>query len=295
MSIEGDINVILDDPKKIRQLLTMEKSRRGIPDESLLFINMSNVASQIWCSMKAVLKTHSEELKFFEAYLYDRLRYANKLVMIKTLPRKLEKLLTIGEEITYEQIEALEATEPFIKKKNDSLRDQQIAKMDWRRRGLFFEERYAEQHPQFRWHFPWEDFIILGLPDGIREDFVYEFKSTKNARYVKERMEEASIQADLYGLFFRRAKKRVQVYCLETDRTESSETNVNKERANQYIRNFKRVALGEHPKLPASYKCRVCEFLETCPLQNKTTTNLPAPDYVESKSSFLGERKSSQE
>ena len=114
MSIEGDINVILDDPKKIRQLLTMEKSRRGIPDESLLFINMSNVASQIWCSMKAVLKTHSEELKFFEAYLYDRLRYANKLVMIKTLPRKLEKLLTIGEEITYEQIEALEATELFV-------------------------------------------------------------------------------------------------------------------------------------------------------------------------------------
>ena len=46
------------------------------------------------------------------------------------------------------------------------------------------------------------------MPDGIADRFVYEFKSTKELKRMKPVAER---QADLYGYFFRRKFKRIQI------------------------------------------------------------------------------------
>ena len=65
---------------------------------------------------------------------------------------------------------------------------------------------------------------------------LYEFKSTEKARYKVERARQATAQADIYGLFFRRANKRVQVYCWEDGKLDSGDGRVDKDAANAYLR-----------------------------------------------------------
>ena len=47
-------------------------------------------------------------------------------------------------------------------------------------RGEFLETTKAEQYPTIRWNFEWDDYVIVGIPDGITNNFVYEFKTTRN-------------------------------------------------------------------------------------------------------------------
>ncbi|MGH7934394.1 MAG: hypothetical protein ACREQN_14705, partial [Candidatus Binataceae bacterium] len=42
-------------------------------------------------------------------------------------------------------------------------------------RGRLDQDLLAEQHPTFRrWHFDWREYVVVGVPDGITDDFVYE-------------------------------------------------------------------------------------------------------------------------
>lgn len=43
-------------------------------------------------------------------------------------------------------------------------------------RGAVYEELLAEKYPTIRWNFSWENYVVVGVPDGITDDFVYEFK-----------------------------------------------------------------------------------------------------------------------
>lgn len=51
---------------------------------------------------------------------------------------------------------------------------------DARREGVRAHHRIAERYPTIRWAFKWRDFMISGVPDGITDNFVYEFKTIKN-------------------------------------------------------------------------------------------------------------------
>ena len=75
-------------------------------------------------------------------------------------------------------------------------------------RGRFDQFLLAEQYPTFRWHFDWHEYVVVGVPDGITARFVYEFKSTKELDQMKA---VAQRQADLYGYFFGREHKRIQI------------------------------------------------------------------------------------
>lgn len=75
-------------------------------------------------------------------------------------------------------------------------------------RGDLDEQLLGERYPKFRWHFDWGDYVVVGVPDGITDRFVYEFKSTKE---LKRTRAVAERQADLYGYFFRRKYKRIQI------------------------------------------------------------------------------------
>jgi hypothetical protein len=41
--------------RKMRELLQLEKRRRGLDESQLVFIGMANVANYYWCAMKSLL------------------------------------------------------------------------------------------------------------------------------------------------------------------------------------------------------------------------------------------------
>src|SRR5205823_11974501 len=83
---------------------------------------------------------------------------------------------------------------------------------DPRRRGQLLQADRAERHPTIRWNFSWGPYVLVGVPDGLTDAFVYEFKTTRSDYLGRLLKPVATAQADLYGRFFRRPVKRVQTY-----------------------------------------------------------------------------------
>jgi hypothetical protein len=136
-------------------------------------------------------------------------------------------------------------------------------------RGHFAHAMDAEQYPTIRWSFQSGKYVVVGVPDGITDQFVYEFKSCKNSFLMNYQKPVALTQADLYGYFFRRDKKRVQIHIKDGERTETWEDPVNKANAERTLRNFARVDGGWIPPAPKPWKCKTCEFREDCAIGQK--------------------------
>lgn len=156
-------------------------------------------------------------------------------------------LLEILDRITYEQAEPIvkRSDLPRDEKRNDAnaaLSDPVIYRQfDAFKRGDLAEIAYGESYTTFRWHFPLEQYIVVGAPDGITKDFVYEFKSTERSQNRNQRLKQANTQADLYGLFFRCNRKRVQVYCFETKEIITNESAIDIENAEHFLKKFSRL------------------------------------------------------
>ena len=131
-------------------------------------------------------------------------------------------------------------------------------------RGVVGEEAYAEKYPSIRWNFPLGKYIVIGIPDGITRDFVYEFKTIKN-RFMRDYIKPvADTQADLYGHFFGRSEKRVQIREYESGKTYTNQTEVNELRVNKVYEEFQDIDNGGKAIAPKAWKCKVCEFKSTC-------------------------------
>ena len=257
--------------EKLRELLQLEKDRRGLSREKLVFIGMADVANFWWCAKKSLLKNKETELGFFGAYLRDRINYSFRLKdsipipNIDKLPNSPNELLDIGNEITLGDIEKLlkerAQISEFMRIETTGIPFERLSPTQ---RGEVLEIRKAERYPTIRWNFEWEDYVVVGEPDGITDTFVYEFKSTKNRFLMNFIKPVALTQADLYGYFFKRDKKRVQIHVIEGNVTETWEEKVDKSRAIETLRRFKKIDEGEKPLPPREWKCRLCEFKETC-------------------------------
>jgi CRISPR/Cas system-associated exonuclease Cas4 (RecB family) len=134
-------------------------------------------------------------------------------------------------------------------------------------RGKIHQMSKAETYPTIRWNFVWHDYVVVGVPDGIMDNFVYEFKSTASRflcnYYIKP---VALAQADIYGYFFRRRRKRVQIYVMEEDNTQTWDELVSEERALKTLNDFERIDKGELAKPAKAWKCKSCEFTSSCPI-----------------------------
>ncbi|GBC73205.1 hypothetical protein HRbin04_00601 [archaeon HR04] len=264
--------------KLIEELLILEKRRQGIEEDELVFLGTSNIANYYWCAMKSLLKSKDEERIFFEAYLVDRIRYSLKLGYINRIPENKKELLEVGKEITFNDIERL-LEEKKMEVESSRINDRDgdtiafiddehtSSKTDLLLRGMLVESLKAERYPTIRWNFKWGRYIVLGVPDGITDRFVYEFKSTKNTFLMHFIKPVADTQADLYGYFFRRAKKRVQLYMMKEDKINTWEDNVNQIRALETLQSFKEIDNGLKPKPPKEWKCRSCKYVHICPLR----------------------------
>lgn len=136
-------------------------------------------------------------------------------------------------------------------------------------RGKILELELEENYPRIRWNFEWDKYVIIGVPDGITDKFVYEFKTTRNRFLMNYQKPVAHTQADLYGYFFRREQKRVQIHIVEEGKTETWEDKVNSTRAENLLNDFKRMNSGWTPPSPKMWKCKSCEFNSICPISKK--------------------------
>jgi CRISPR/Cas system-associated exonuclease Cas4 (RecB family) len=287
-------------------LLLLEKERRCIDRKSLLFLGMANIAEYYWCAIKSVLKSRADELLPFESYLYDRIAYAHQLGFVDSVPETDVGLLETGNKLTFGDVEKLltektkrhkecnsyhmvldaeeftdehgnrvMAINPDLSpderawlEKKATARGTRIMDLEENPmlRGEFLQQTKAEKYPTVRWNFEWKKYITVGVPDGITERFVYEFKTTRNRFLASFEKPVAITQADLYGYFFRRKNKRVQIYIVKEDKVETYEEKTDTSRAETVLTNFAKVDAGWIPPPPKPWKCNHCDFKEGCPI-----------------------------
>lgn len=299
MPIQDKLSQILNSEETLRHLLSLEKKRRRMSENQLVFLGTANVADYFWCAKQAAFKSHENELMFFSVYLSDRIDYAERLGLIDRLPRKKEALLDIGAEITFEDVESLlKQKADFYIRVTDALemvspqgekvmlinpdlpaRERQYFEVLAKKKGIriisseeappmvlgeMLQTTRAEHYPTIRWNFPWDGHVIVGVPDGVTDKFVYEFKTTRNGFLQRFMKPVAFAQANLYGLFFRREQKRVQIYVLEEQETKTWEESVDKESAEDLLENFSRATKGWEPPPPKPWKCKPCKFSAKC-------------------------------
>jgi CRISPR/Cas system-associated exonuclease Cas4 (RecB family) len=305
---EKNLLEILSSPKELEKLLLLEKEKRGINRDRLLFIGMASTAKYYWCAIKSLFLNKKEELTYFSVYLEDRIRYSRELGRMEKLPKKPEELLEIGNDITLNDIEKLlkrkrgrgrlgrtvyspfieiidpktgkrtRILNPFVSNEEKEFREKE-AKLNGIKigdikdypkiRGEFAQEMRSEIYPTIRWNFNWRNYVVVGEPDGITKDVVYEFKTTGSeflSFFIKP---VALTQADLYGYFFNRKRKRVQIYMLKEDKIKTWDQLVDKENAINTLTYFEKVDEGMLPKPPKKWKCKNCEFNNICPLYKK--------------------------
>jgi len=300
---EAKLNKLLIDEEKLKGLLLLEKERRCIDRKSLLFLGMANVAGYYWCAIRSVLKSRANELLFFGSYLYDRIRYSYQLGLIDSVPETDVTLLETGNNLTFNDIEKL-LRERVSQAEKVSVEFDASVELDehgkrvmvinpslpleqktWyeaeakrsgiriasaeefpKLRGEFLESTKAEQYPTIRWNFPWRKYLVGGAPDGITDRFVYEFKTTRNRFLASFEKPVALMQADLYGCFFRRKNKRVQIYIMKEDNIETYEEKTDASKAETVLTNFAKVDAGWIPPPPKPWKCKHCDFTEGCPI-----------------------------
>ena len=141
---------------------------------------------------------------------------------------------------------------------------EKIRRLSPRAQGEILEQCFAERYATIRWNFPWREYVAVGVPDGMTEEFVYEFKATAYPIAMKR---VALAQADIYGYFFKRPEKRVQILDRRAGEVYTYHEPVDVDHALETLEEFRAVEKGERePKPPRGWKCRSCEYKEECPV-----------------------------
>ena len=85
--------------------------------------------------------------------------------------------------------------------------------------GGIAEFLYAERLPSIRLWIHFKEYVVAVVPDGIADDYVYEFKATTlTGRDVEEVRDQAIRQAQLYAYAFKRPNIKVQIAHFELSR-----------------------------------------------------------------------------
>lgn len=260
--------------KRVSWLLAAEKSRRGVAPDQLVFLGMHNVAQYMWCAMYSVLKSRANETMFFLAHLHDRITAA--LHLDRPLPPTLDRptdLLTVGSDVAWTELPLQQPARDFLmvsgNVRGDKMWDVAVdgkPPSDAMTRGEWSERRNAERLPSKRWSFEWGPFVLVGIPDGIGRDFVYEFKSTASEYMLFFQKPVGVAQADLYGFFFGKPRKRLDIHVEKEGRTDRAEGDVDRGNAERVLGRFAELVAGGKPWPPKPWKCNNCEFRRKCPL-----------------------------
>ena len=229
---------------QLQRLLRDEKRRRKGRSADLVFIGTHNVAQYWWCAMYAVLKSRANELQFFAAYLEDRINYALKLGRIARTPTKSAEILSAGKDVTLDDVQRFHP---------QTLGGRKLLQ--------------SEDPPSYRWWFPWDRYVIGEIPDGLTRDTVLERKNASNEYFAKTVARPvARTQADLYGYFYGRPRKLVEIEITEGAPALHLDEDVDEARALETLAKFRAVDVSGKAIRPKPEKCRHCEFNDSCPI-----------------------------
>ncbi len=73
------------------ELLRLEKRRRGVPEDKLVFVGASDLAQFWWCAQQSLLRVRDYELGVFANYVFESAR-----VITPDLDKEMAKLLIYG-------------------------------------------------------------------------------------------------------------------------------------------------------------------------------------------------------
>jgi CRISPR/Cas system-associated exonuclease Cas4 (RecB family) len=232
------------------------KSINKVQKNKIVFLGAANISQINWCELYTYYKCKDEELMFMELYFSDLLSYS-KLLRKPTLgDYKIKTLFNLDIAITVEEIMSL------INK--NSIYDFEILDdkcIDVLEMGENFHRTKAEQYKTVRWHLKQDDRIIIGVPDGIENNFVYEFKSTKNVKKMKG---TALLQANIYAFMFNKTDIRVQIYDYIKDELYTYEEQRNKDNMLEILKRIENIENGNVPTNLIQYKCKGCCYRKTC-------------------------------
>jgi CRISPR/Cas system-associated exonuclease Cas4 (RecB family) len=323
-----------------RELLRLEKQRRGVPDDKLLFVGAADLAEFWWCAQKSLLETGNNELLFFANYVFEGFRMStpdlndevarfmvSKLIrgderakawllgvvdgnykkidldkVLKGVAEKMKRAETevypavkIGDrvltpirrddklvvleglkegdecdlikgdhsDVCREVLRAACAGPERIGWKLERLKDRRLA------RGVTLHDILAERRPTIFWAKEWDRYVVVGVPDGIGEDFVYEFKSTTIRRLDKYMLPVARAQANIYAWLFKRQRWVVEIFsCIDLKlyRWEGEADYGDVERT---LKGFKAAEEGGEILPPMCWKCDRCKYRGNCGLRDK--------------------------
>src|SRR5262249_23316449 len=91
------------------------------------------------------------------------------------------------------------------------------------------------------------------------------YKTTRSHYLGAQLLPVALAQADLYGHFFNRPAKRVQLYVVEADQTLTWDLPTDRAAAESALNEFQAVDEGRRPSPPRErWKCRKCDVRAAC-------------------------------
>lgn len=269
-----EFEMVFRNRNRLEMLMNLAKTRRRLAEQDLLFVGPSTIARYYWCAMQSVYAAREAELGSFTQFLAARIFNAYNLGLITRFPASDSEILSIGEEITLDDVLVLASTnqsysmkagsQSSIRFDKDYLLELAKSERSPLAKGVILEDALAEKYHTVSWNFDWGEYVVAGEPDGITERFVYEFKSTSVLWYMKP---VAFAQADLYAYFFKKDIKRVQIYSVDTGKTSTWEERADFLASEQTLCKFRNMVNGELPQPPKAWKCKTCKFAQVCPIK----------------------------
>ncbi len=245
-------------PQDWVELLSLEKERRGVAENALVFIGAANLARIAWCPMQAVRRSRAGESNFFGSYLEDRLEFAIETGRISELPRDRAEWLDVAAlDVPFAEVERV--WWPDLPTRLTAFTE-----------GLYIQEGergwFEPSAPRVRWHFPVENYVVIAAPDGLSLNEVLETKSSGSTYLAQVQRPLAELQGDIYGYLFGRRVKLLGQTIGDGPITVDHRPVV-AARAREAVRTFGRIDSGEVPRPPSeSWKCRRCEVEVGCPI-----------------------------
>lgn len=136
--------------------------------------------------------------------------------------------------------------------------------------GIREEHLFAERYPTVRTFFTWKKYTVAACPDGISDDFCYEFKSTGNPWFYSYVKPIILTQVHMYSYFYRRGKIRAQIRIRSTEEIKIIEEPRDNTRVVKALHTMDRLLRGKiEPIPPVFWKCRNCQYKNRCPVREQ--------------------------
>jgi len=258
---------------ELNELLKLEKKRLGFNENNLVFVSAGDISKFYWCPMQTHFTLIENEVKKFAGYLKDKIEYSTKLEKYNKVPNNYSELLEIGDNLVLNDVFKLLKRVEYSNIVNEN--DIWQAKKNLKgcklpiKRGHYLEIIHAKKYPKIHWFIKYKNLIFTCEPDGITDDFVYEFKSSKNRYFSKQSTLKAKLQADIYCLCFDMKKKIIDNFIISENKIESITEAFNIKNLDLVIEEMKKIIAGNLPHPPKEkFKCKSCRYKDKCVIKH---------------------------